>query len=57
MYDLWVIKCESEFDYPWQSICDDNMGKYAIPNVPSNYEQSWNKRTEGTTNNTNPNLT
>jgi len=55
MYDPWVIKYEREFDYPWQRICDnDSMEKSAIRNKSSNYEQSWNKRTVGTTNNTTP---
>jgi hypothetical protein len=41
MYDPWVIKCEREFDYPWQSTCDnDNIEKSAIRNKPRNYEQS-----------------
>ena len=44
MYDVWVIKYESEFDYPWLSICDnDKMEKSAIRKNPSNYEQSWKK--------------
>ena len=58
MYDLWVIKYETEFDYPWQRVCDnDNMEKSVIRNKSSNYEQSWNKRTVGTTNNTTHSLT
>ena len=58
MYDLWVIKCEGEFDYQQQSICDsDNMGKSAILNKPSSYEHSLNKIIERTTTNTISNLT
>ena len=58
MYDLRVIKCESEFDYPRQSICDnDNMEISVIRNKPRSSEQSSNKITERTTNNTTPKLT